>query len=150
MRGFFAAVLSVIAVGVLLIAYGLLVPRTTQAIDAYGYAPARPMLAGERLAVVDEGNGYVRLAQPVRDVRDLPAYAPAPSAPRLVSTRTTRTATARTVVNPTRDWKKTALVIGGTTATGAGLGGLIGGKKGALVGAALGGGAGTLFEVVRK
>jgi len=51
---------------------------------------------------------------------------------------------------PQRSWTKTALVIGGTTATGAGIGGLIGGKKGALIGAALGGGAGTLYEVQKK
>jgi hypothetical protein len=45
-----------------------------------------------------------------------------------------------------RTWGKSALVIGGSAATGAGVGGLIAGKKGALLGAALGGGAGTLFE----
>ena len=43
-----------------------------------------------------------------------------------------------------RDWKKTALVIGGTTATGAGLGAIFAGKKGALIGAAIGGGASTI------
>jgi len=47
---------------------------------------------------------------------------------------------------PTRSWQKTAMVIGGSTAGGAGLGGLIGGKKGALIGAALGGGASTIYE----
>jgi hypothetical protein len=45
-----------------------------------------------------------------------------------------------------RDWKKTALVIGGSTATGAGIGALVGGKKGALIGAAIGGGASSLYE----
>jgi hypothetical protein len=49
-----------------------------------------------------------------------------------------------------RDWKKTAMVIGGSTAAGAGLGAIFGGKKGALIGAALGGGAGTLFEVKKR
>jgi hypothetical protein len=39
------------------------------------------------------------------------------------------------------------MVIGGTTAAGAGLGAIFGGKKGALIGAALGGGAGTIYEV---
>lgn len=47
---------------------------------------------------------------------------------------------------PGRDWKKTALVIGGSTATGAGVGAIFGGKKGALIGAAIGGGASTLYE----
>ncbi|PYR36665.1 MAG: hypothetical protein DMF90_09350 [Acidobacteria bacterium] len=45
-----------------------------------------------------------------------------------------------------RSWGKSALVIGGSAATGAGVGGLIAGKKGALLGAALGGGAGSLYE----
>ena len=47
---------------------------------------------------------------------------------------------------PQRDWKKTALVIGGSTATGAGVGAVFGGKKGALIGAAIGGGASTIYE----
>ena len=61
-----------------------------------------------------------------------------------------RTAVRTVVRAPRRDWKKTALVIGGSTATAAGIGALVGGKKGALVGAALGGGASTLFETTRN
>jgi hypothetical protein len=62
-----------------------------------------------------------------------------------------RRSAVRTVVQaPRRDWKKTALVIGGSTATAAGIGALVDGKKGALVGAALGGGASTLFETTRN
>ena len=49
-----------------------------------------------------------------------------------------------------RDWKKTALVIGGSSAAGAGLGGIFGGKKGALIGAAIGGGASTLYETTKR
>src|SRR5438445_1483234 len=41
-----------------------------------------------------------------------------------------------------RSWGKTALIIGGSAATGAGIGGIVDGKKGALIGAALGGGVG--------
>jgi hypothetical protein len=51
---------------------------------------------------------------------------------------------------PRRDWGKTALIIGGSTAAGAGVGGIMGGKKGALIGAAIGGGASTIFESVKK
>ena len=47
---------------------------------------------------------------------------------------------------PHRSWGKSALVIGGSASTGAGFGGLVGGKKGALAGAALGGGLGSLYE----
>ncbi len=57
---------------------------------------------------------------------------------------------APTRVAPERSWKKRLLVIGGSTAAGAGVGGLVGGKKGALIGAALGGGASTLFEATKR
>jgi hypothetical protein len=49
-----------------------------------------------------------------------------------------------------RSWKKSALVIGGSTAAGAGAGALVGGKKGALIGAAAGGAAGTAYEVHKR
>jgi hypothetical protein len=49
-----------------------------------------------------------------------------------------------------RSWGKTALVIGGSAATGAGIGGLVHGKKGALIGAALGGGVASLYEGARR
>ena len=49
-----------------------------------------------------------------------------------------------------RSWGKTALVIGGGAATGAGIGGLAHGKKGASIGAALGGGVASLYEAARR
>jgi len=49
-----------------------------------------------------------------------------------------------------RSWKKSALVIGGSTGAGAGVGALAGGKKGALIGAAIGGGAATLYEATKR
>jgi hypothetical protein len=45
-----------------------------------------------------------------------------------------------------RSWGKTALVIGGSTVTGAGIGGVVHGAKGALIGGALGGGVASLYE----
>ena len=51
---------------------------------------------------------------------------------------------------PRRSWAKTAMVIGGSSAAGAGVGGLMGGRKGALVGAALGGGAASIYEATRR
>jgi hypothetical protein len=83
-----------------------------------------------------------------------PAYAPdivqrpvvrtAPRAQRVVYTQ------AREQVEPKRSWKKTALIIGGSTGAGAGVGALAGGKKGALIGAAIGGGAATVYEVIKR
>ncbi len=161
MRSFLAAVLSVIAVGVMLIAYGLLVPRAAT-VDAY--QGARPMLASERVGLVDDGYGpyaarpqYAaysttprQVAYPVNDVRQAPVYETEP-APRRVSTVSRTTQRPASVERrPSRNWQKTAMVIGGTTAAGAGLGAIFGGKKGALIGAAIGGGAGTLFEVKKQ
>jgi hypothetical protein len=167
MRGFFAAVLSVIAVGVLLIAYGLLGTRAAAApgaiqYDARGqaYELARPMYASERSAGIDVADPYspyaarTPMAYPVNSVRPVQAaYDPyvAPAPRRVVTTTSAPRTTTRVVERaPGRDWKKTAMVIGGTTAAGAGLGAIFGGKKGALIGAALGGGAGTLYEVQKK
>lgn len=49
-----------------------------------------------------------------------------------------------------RSWKKTALVIGGSSAAGAGVGGMIDGGKGALIGAAIGGGAASIYEATKR
>ena len=49
-----------------------------------------------------------------------------------------------------RSWGKTALVIGAGAGTGAGVGGIVHGKKGALIGAALGGGAASLYEAAHR
>jgi hypothetical protein len=52
--------------------------------------------------------------------------------------------------SPQRSWAKTAMVIGGSSAAGAGVGGIMGGKRGALVGAAIGGGAASIYEASRR
>ncbi|HOC18388.1 MAG TPA: hypothetical protein PKK95_08980 [Vicinamibacterales bacterium] len=74
------------------------------------------------------------------------------TAPRVVRTAETYRASAptRQVEKPRRSWKKTALIIGGSTAAGAGVGGIVAGKKGALIGAAIGGGASTIYEAVKR
>jgi hypothetical protein len=142
MTRFFAGVLSVIAVGVMLIAYGLLNPP----VDA----------SGLRQEVGDQIPGA-----------SIPAAVPTPApvmptmgaAPTSAVVQTAQTAPIVQAVPPQRaqaprvaerargrDWKRTALVIGGSTATGAGVGAVFGGKKGALIGAAIGGGASTIYE----
>ena len=88
-----------------------------------------------------------------------PVYAaPAPqvvqrrvAAPRQTVYRTVESAPVRTVeTRPRRSVAKTALIIGGSTASGAGVGGIVGGKKGALLGAAIGGGAASIYEASRR
>lgn len=51
---------------------------------------------------------------------------------------------------PQRTWQKTAMIIGGSAASGAGVGAIMGGKKGALIGAAIGGGAATIYESAKR
>ncbi|HKB10026.1 MAG TPA: hypothetical protein VKD69_05220 [Vicinamibacterales bacterium] len=161
MKAFLATVLSVIAAGVLLIAYSLL---TSRAPVAAAYPDARPMVASQRVGLVDDDYavqqpapyGYAArpaLAYRVNEVRPVPAsdvYAP----PRQTRSTgyVTQSAPRRTTVEQSsgRSWQKTAMVIGGSSAAGAGLGAIFGGKKGALIGAALGGGASTLYEVNKR
>ena len=51
---------------------------------------------------------------------------------------------------PRRTKTKTALMIAGLAATGAGVGAALKGKKGALVGAAVGGGAASIYEAAKR
>ena len=94
--------------------------------------------------------GYAPGIEPAAYRVPQPIYA---SDPVYVAPARVRTVAARPVtaaqVEPKRNWKKTALVIGGSAGAGAGVGAIAGGKKGALIGAAIGGGAGTLYEVVK-
>jgi hypothetical protein len=171
MRTLIGVVFGAIAVGVLLIAYALLNPRTAAAdsyqltqpalvnerisLDGDSRVAATPLLQircepGQRAIIrqaagtavaecVDEGIASPRARQ-ANTVVTYPAETY--SAPR-------RAPVARVAKTSSRDWKKTAMVIGGSSAAGAGLGGIFGGKKGALIGAAIGGGASTLFEVAK-
>ena len=105
---------------------------------------------------------YFASPQPVaqQPVAYAPVYAPAPqrvvyrqaAAPRQTVSRTTEPRIVSQTVDtrPERSKTKTALVIGGSAASGAGVGGMIGGKKGALIGAALGGGAASIYEATRR
>lgn len=141
MMTFFAAVLSTIAVGVLLVAYGLLSPRVSARDDAALYDARSPNDA--RMAYD---------ARPVSEARAMPAVEtyPAPRATTVTRPITSLQRPVRVQRAPSRDWVKTAMVIGGSTAAGAGLGGIFGGKKGALIGAAIGGGASTIYEVQKR
>jgi len=165
MTKYLTGVLSVMAAGVLLIAYGLLTRQATSlsypnknpygvpAPYAYGDQPsfsagATVPCANGMQVTYPYGNPYMGNSAGARSVSAQPVgmIAAVDNAPVV-----RRHSAVRTVVRaPRRDWKKTALVIGGSTATAAGIGALVGGKKGALVGAALGGGASTLFETTRN
>ena len=51
---------------------------------------------------------------------------------------------------PERTKTKTALMIGGSAAAGAGVGGALKGTKGAIIGAAIGGGAASIYEAAKR
>jgi hypothetical protein len=97
--------------------------------------------------------GYVT-TQPAAAPRVVVQEAPAPArvyrtaapAQRVVVREEAEVIEAR----PQRSWAKTAMIVGGSAASGAGVGGLMGGKKGALVGAAIGGGAASIYEATRR
>ena len=164
MTKFFAGVLSVIAMGILLVAYGLFNVSASAFEPRANMEPfARPMNASERMMLpqdpyaaryfYNDGSaaspyGYAPYtAQPVgysiNEPRPVRTVEMAPAPRRVVAAQTADR-------RPRRDWKKTALVIGGSTAGAAGVGGIFGGKKGALIGAAIGGGASTVYEAMKR
>src|SRR5262245_48488901 len=110
MRVFFGTVLSIIAMGVLLIAYGLLAPRAAASMpivtDASGnvYQLAQPVgqqLPGGQMEVVRYAQPY---AQPAASQPAVVRYVPAAS-----SQSSQREPIRRRAVSRGRDWKKTAM-----------------------------------------
>jgi len=98
-------------------------------------------------------------AYPVSMSRPASYSAPAPVRTRTVASRqaTYRTASSEPVYTGSsepahtgRSWKKSALIIGGSAAGGAGIGAIVGGKSGAVKGAVLGGVAGTVFDIATR
>jgi hypothetical protein len=171
MMTFFAAVLSTIAVGVLLVAYGLLSPRVSARADTADFSRALSPAPGDgmtfaapRPAAYTADGTPLYDARSLNDVRMVNDARPVSGARAIPAVETYPAARTATVTRPvgyqqqpvraqrasSRDWLKTAMVIGGSSAAGAGLGGIFGGKKGALIGAAIGGGASTIYEVQKR
>jgi hypothetical protein len=92
-------------------------------------------------------------AYPASMSRPAAYSAPAPARTRTVAAREPvvyRTASSERVTHTPRSWKKSALIIGGSAAGGAGLGAIVGGKSGAVKGAVLGGIAGTVYDIATR
>jgi hypothetical protein len=162
MTRFLAGVLSVIAIGILTIAYSLLTLSASPFDPRQGgESIARPLTAGDGMLPQDpyavryvHGNGLVTtmpygyapysgqaIGSPTSEVRPI----------RTGGLASVRQGPTRTIDRQARrDWRKTALVIGGSTAGAAGVGAIFGGKKGALIGAAIGGGASTIYEATKR
>lgn len=84
---------------------------------------------------------YTPPAQPAPAV-EARASAPQPR------TRTVSSEVTKSVKRPS--WQKRALIVGASAGTGAGVGALIGGKKGALIGAAAAGGGAAIVDLVKN
>ncbi len=138
------------AVGALIAGLGMYAVGARASQDPFAEMPAYVQTVDGRYIQVPNAKavGYAPAAQPY-----VVSQAPAPT--RTVY-RTAQPVQERVVVEeraatqPRRSWGKTAMIVGGSAASGAGVGGLMGGKKGALVGAAIGGGAASIYEATRR
>ena len=91
--------------------------------------------------------GYTAASYPAARYVTQP-YATAPyaaPAPRMVRTSSVNTV-SRAPVSRNRSTKKSVAIIAGSTAAGAIIGGVAKGKKGALIGGLIGGGAATIWD----
>ena len=171
MRTLFGAVAGALTVGAMLVSYNLgerhafaqgMAPFTQMAIGPDGVARPYLVQAGQsaygQTPYLGQPNGWSPYA----------AYTPLGAAPyttaqpqyvneRVVYAQPTvrRAASTRTVYSgetarPRRTWQKSAMLIGGSAASGAGVGALIGGKKGAGIGALIGGGAATIYDQAKR
>jgi len=83
--------------------------------------------------------------QTIEDRLEVPQ--PEPARTRVVERVVYRDAPApKPQVRRKRPGAESALIIGGSTAVGAGVGAVVGGKKGALIGAVVGGVGGTVYD----
>ncbi len=117
-------------------------PAAVQIADGQ-YAPASRLVSASTVRPVAASPVA---AQPARAVRTA-------SAPQRTVARAAQPASERVYseeTQPTRSWQKTALIIGGSAASGAGVGAIVSGKKGAAIGAAIGGGAASIYEATRR
>jgi hypothetical protein len=130
----------------------------SQRVDAFETAEFVQTVDGGFVPVsrVSYPNGVRPAAEPIRMVT--PRATPTRTAYRTVSSAPVqeREVIRETVVteevapSDERSWTKTAMIIGGSAASGAGVGGIVKGKKGALIGAAIGGGAASIYEATRR
>jgi hypothetical protein len=145
MKPIAAAVAGALISGVAMYTVG----AKTATVDAFTQTPALVQTADGQYVPASQ---LVSTAQP-QFVSSRPVVRTA-TAPRRTVVRSVAPVQREAVVvreeEPQRTWKKTAMVIGGSAASGAGVGAIVGGKKGALIGAAIGGGAASIFESTKR
>lgn len=115
---------------------------------------ARPVAAPALALTSASAPAYAAAVVPVRDAAPVAGVRPAVlTAPTEVyQPRPRRAAYERRgeAAPATRTWERSAVIIGSSAAVGATLGGLTKGKKGALIGGIVGGGAATVWDQVTR
>jgi len=96
--------------------------------------------------------GMADRPQPIRVDADVPegAYGPAAARQASYEPRQAPVTTPRTVVKRGRSWKKSAAIIGGSTAAGAGVGAIMDGGSGAKKGAVVGLVGGVVYDIATR
>ena len=124
---------------------------------AFGYAGAMPVSQQFAGASAFTAPGVMpQVVQPVVQervvYRDVQAPVRTSSARRATTAnRTYSPARSQGAYEPqTRSWKKSAIIIGGSTAAGAGVGAVLDGKSGAKKGAVVGLLGGTIYDVATR
>ena len=120
-------------------------------------ALVRPVAAGQRISQVECVAAPAAIPSAVGLVPAVQTFAqPQPVVERVVYrepavTRRATPARRTTVVHKDgRSWKKSALIIGGSAAGGAGLGAIVDGKSGAKKGAVIGGVGGLVYDLATR
>jgi hypothetical protein len=133
----------------------------TDKVDAFAQQPVAYVqtVDGQYVPVTPAAQpmGFTNALQPAAPAPLAVQQQPAPrqtvyrtAAPVPVQERVVERVVERAPASSGRSWKKAALVIGGSSAAGAGVGGIVDGKKGALIGAAIGGGAASIYEATKR
>jgi hypothetical protein len=177
MRTLFGAVAGALAVGAVLVAYDLgernsfnqgMVPTTQMVVGPDGVARPYLMQAGQSvygqtpyMAQPGVWSPYAASMTPQAFQQAAP-YAAYGAQPQYVNERVVaaqpavrrvssqRSYTTEQAAAPRRTWVKSAMLIGGSAASGAGVGAIVAGKKGAGIGALIGGGAATLYDQLKR
>jgi hypothetical protein len=143
-----AAVAGAVISGVAMYAVGVRAPQA----DAFVESPALVQTLDGQYAAMARPAVYTTALQPA--ATPVAQRRSTAAAPRRTVYRSVESTEDRVVMRedaePRRSWGKTGLIIGGAAASGAGVGAIVDGKKGALIGAAVGGGAASIYEATRR